>query len=361
MSATRPPAEDDALAVARARVLEQARRDPSVLGAFVCGSTAQGGGCRTRDVDLRVVLHGGERFEPRKGAYEQVDGALLDWSFQHVSEYADVDALLRNSWLCPNVVEAVVLYDPSGFLEDVCGRVRARYGEAEGLRARVTARLEKFARFESQALETARAGDYFGLLSAVLVLPKFATSVPAVLACRTPTTRRRMFVARAALASLGRPDLFAALEDFYELRRVTADDLLRGLDDVMRLYDRANAAAQVALDRQPDLVEIRGVIDPLKREYWRDGIGEMIADGCLAEALSPLVHVGLIAMVVLAASRLDGSSLAESAGDTGLLRRLGFVGARSLLAKARALAPYRQALVSVAEARLGPLPVEARA
>lgn len=358
VSAPDTDAPSHALAVARRSVREYARTHPGVVAAFVCGSTAQGHGCRYRDVDLRVVLDDGPRFAPRRGAYELVDGVLLDWSFQHRSEYDDLAGLLRNSWLCPNVVEALVVHDPLGFMEPVCAAVRAHYRDPANVRARTAERFAKLVHFQREAEREAAQGDYFGLIAAALVLPKCTTSVPAVLTCRAPTTRRRMFVLRDSLAELGRPELWADMEEFYSFARVRAGDVRRGLEDALRLYDRANAVADAALARYPEMVGIRSVIDPLKRDYWAQGLAEMLDAGHTLEALSPIVHIGLIATMVLAASGAPGSSLVESAGDTELLRRLGFLGTRTLLAKARALDPFRLALLSIAEERLGSLAEE---
>ena len=128
----------DRVEMARKFVREQLQKRGDIIGAFVGGSVARGEETEHSDIDLALIVEGGEgKGYGRGGTDTWQDGVYVEAGFVPKERYDDLEKVLLNPITATHMNDALILYDPSGFLTRMQQEVRAVFMEPRWLDVRV--------------------------------------------------------------------------------------------------------------------------------------------------------------------------------------------------------------------------------
>jgi len=305
-------------------------RRPEVEAIFLASSVLAGRATPSSDVDLRAVLPAPP---PRRHAQDAwlEDGVLFECTYFGWDDFADVDRVLGDWWLAPNLLGvARILFDPSGRLDAVRRNGAARYREGRWVRARCRHAAAEAERFLAAARAAVAGGDALAAAEALVCAHALLIKIPPLLRCEQPTGRRALLLLRDAAAALGRPDLFATAVDALGAGGLAAADLGRLIGVAERAYLPTAAA-------QPPGARFAGILNPIKRDYRFRGMEEMVREGHGFAAAAPLVQVLLCEWRVLTSGAAVAVNGESKDGVAAALRTFGLldlapVGARIALA-----------------------------
>ena len=195
----------------------------------------------------------------------------LEWKFLPKSNYADDEAVLFHPFRAVEVVESVLLGDPSGFLGSLRGRLRLRYEETFYRRRRAGTLLAcAVSAFDRVQLEHRTLGgvSLWEFRCALF----WSVEAALVRTGRRPTHRRGLVVLRDALRQLGAETLHDAALDAFG-----AGDWTPGTVRFLwtRLRERLRTASVEAA--HPYLA-------PGRLPLWDAGFNELIREGNAREA-----------------------------------------------------------------------------
>ena len=127
----------DRLKLAKSIVEDQLRNGTGIVGAFVAGSVARGEATQTSDIDVALVVDGEYDTAGRDNLDMWKQGIYIEFPLFPKQQYADVEKVLHNSVTATHVNDALILYDPEGFLTELQQRVRAVFMEPKWVGVRV--------------------------------------------------------------------------------------------------------------------------------------------------------------------------------------------------------------------------------
>lgn len=127
----------DRLALAKSLVEEQLRSRVGIVGAFVAGSVARGEATETSDIDVALVID--ERFDAagRDNLDMWKQGIYIEFPLLPKEQYTDFEKVLHNAVKATHINDALIIYDPEGFLAELQNRVRAVFMEPKWVGIRV--------------------------------------------------------------------------------------------------------------------------------------------------------------------------------------------------------------------------------
>ncbi|HEX2514069.1 MAG TPA: hypothetical protein VH257_05135 [Chloroflexota bacterium] len=259
----------DARAVARRWVLEEGRRTPGFVGAYVGGSAswlpADAPSPPTSDLDVYLVLEGAEG-APKPGKF-LYHGVLLEVSYVPRDSLRSPEAVLSHYHLAGGFRTPSVILDPTGALtalQEAVGRefarrswVRRRCEHAAGVVREWAGGLDETAPLHDQVTRTTFAA---GVTTHVLL----------VAGLQNPTVRRRYAASRELLLAYGRPDVQEALLTLLGCAGMSPQRVAHHLSATAAAFDAAktrirtpyrfaadisDAARSVAIDGSQELID----------------------------------------------------------------------------------------------------------
>ena len=128
----------DRVEMAKRFIQEQLQKRDDIIGALVMGSVARGEETEHSDIDLVLIVEGGEgKGYGRGGIDTWQDGVYIEAKLRPKESYDDLEKVLLNPFTATNMNDALILYDPSGFLTRIQEEVRAVFMEPKWLDVRV--------------------------------------------------------------------------------------------------------------------------------------------------------------------------------------------------------------------------------
>lgn len=193
----------------RIEAAEQAYREwafgqEGVIGAFVAGSVASGETDAAADVDLRIVLEGTLLPE---AFFSLNEGVPLEWKFLPKAHYLDEETVLLHPFRAVEIVEGVLLDDPTGFLRSLQERLRGKYEQVFYRRHRAGTLLAAATTAFDRVQTTDRTQSLVPLWAFRCAL-FWSVEAGVVRWGFRPTHRRGLVVLREALRQMGAESLY---------------------------------------------------------------------------------------------------------------------------------------------------------
>ena len=199
------------LRITRDTVSQRARRDRSLLSAYLCGSLLGDdyllGG--TADIDL-VFVHIDTPPQERE-IVRLTDEVHLDIAHYAQKDFHQPRKLRTHPWLGPTIYTCQVLYDPQHFMDFVQASVRGQFERAEFVLARARTQVEHarqiWMAFDRQTPAQPGPSELGGYLRAV----NHAANAVASLSGPPVADRRLLLEFPRRAQSVGRPGLYPGL------------------------------------------------------------------------------------------------------------------------------------------------------
>ncbi|HIE28398.1 TPA: hypothetical protein EYP66_14050 [Candidatus Poribacteria bacterium] len=313
--------------IARSEALKLAMERGDVIGVFICGSMADDKPITYADVDLRVIVD--SEFKPPT-TYVLVEGVPLEWVYVLKSRYEHLEDVLNAPFLALELAKAIILYDPTGFLEELKMDVLTAYRH----RVHVIARAQKLLNAAKKMYENARQNFESGQelspwdLRCVIF---WTGETPPLLLNETPNHRKMLVNLKNIAQRLDCPTLYPMGLETLGAEDITAEEAVGFLVDTLDSIDYVNAVGQVRHFH----------LSNEKREYWESGIRELIDEGYYRESVWPMLTIiSSSELLIRQIETLESESYEERCQR--FLDRLGFINPLDLERKLNLAAEWMQ-------------------
>jgi predicted nucleotidyltransferase len=182
----------DRIEIAKRFVQEQLQKRDDIVGAWVGGSVSRGEATESSDIDLGLIVE--EKFEGvRRGGFDTwQDGVYIEAGLSSKENYIDLEKVLQSPFTATHMNDALILYDPTGFLAEMQKKVRAVFMEPKWLGIRVQFWVEEARKSMSGLQESVAAGDLLGICGNAGWLTFSFVSVPLLRVGITPSSTRSL-------------------------------------------------------------------------------------------------------------------------------------------------------------------------
>jgi hypothetical protein len=263
--------------IAKSEALKLAMERRNVIGVFICGSMADDKPVTYADVDLRVIVDS-ELKSPTTCAI--VEGVPLEWVYMPKSKYESLEEVLNAPFLALELAKAIILYDPTGFVETLKMNVLAAYRHRVHVIARaqklLNAAKEMYERVK-QNFETGQEVSIWDLRCIIF----WTGETPPLLLNETPNHKKMFVHLKGISQQLDCPTLYPMGLETLGAEDITADEAMGFLIDTLDSIDYVNAIDQVRHFH----------LSSEKREYWKNGIQELIDQGYYRDSIWPMLTI----------------------------------------------------------------------
>jgi len=273
-----------------------------IIAVYLTGSVARGEATESSDVDVDAVLGSGFHENSRQPPLT-IGGRTVFYRLHEKQVFEDVEGLLAQSLvLSAQLVEAVVLYDPTGFLSKVKGKVSRLYHEPRFVKQRIRLSL----RF---------AEDYVGMGwvefkrgNLDMVPPSICAAVlygfgPALffIADVAPTDRRCLSRLRQVCERLDQPGLYQVITELVNVDGASRSWALKALESAEALH----RLTQTLLEHDAVAYEEnRDWLSDAMRQYMVSGAMELLGEGDIEASLFCSMELGTRCLNLLNGMRL---------------------------------------------------------
>jgi hypothetical protein len=206
--------------IARQYVEELLGQRQDIIAVWIGGSVARGEETELSDIDLQLMVAGSGDMN-RAGLDTWREGIYIEAGLVFQQEYADLDMVLNNPFKATHMNDALILYDPTGFLTHLQNAVRPVYIQPQWLGKRLTFWLDNSRTSLAQFRAAVSAADPLRLCAAVGMFTFGCSSIPLLRAGITPSSSRGLL-----LLGPVDPQLKAQLAAFEGSAHMTASDVL---------------------------------------------------------------------------------------------------------------------------------------
>lgn len=279
-----------------------------------------------RDVDVVVVLSNPIQEDTQEAFYR---GLMLEIILKHIDAHRDVEAVLADPSLGPNVAATQILADPTGALVPLQQAVRASFGRRRWVQARCEAekataaqQLAAMRQVSNPVLNQEPFWPVWQLLNAL-------SGLLAVADLKRPTTRRTLALLGELLVEHGRPELHEEALGVWGSAHLTRADVQVMLEQSVVAFDRS-----VAVYRTP--TPFGFTIRAHLRPYLVDATQELIDAGHHREATFWIMTLITESYLVLQNDAADAEKPAFAAQLQALLTAFGYTSREAWAARAAA-------------------------
>ena len=291
-----------------AKQMAQERED--IISVFVCGSMTKNPPPAYADVDLRVVI---AAEETEASYYEIKQGVPLEWMFVPKRRFDTREDLLSAAFLASELVNGIIIHDPTNWLQQVKDDIRLIYGHPSYRIARSQRLLNSAKQLYGQIQKLFEAEEHVPLWDVRCVI-FWTGETPSLLLNEIPNHRRLMIDLKEVGARLDAPELYPLGMETLGANRVEIPEIESFLTDALDTITYVNSVS----DRPHFHLSLE------KCEYWEHGIQQMLADEDDLEVLWPLLT--LVSAIQPTLAHIES---AESSGYylrcRYFLNRLGFL------------------------------------
>jgi len=181
----------DRLELANQVVREQLEARHDIVGALVCGSVARGEATDTSDVDLLIYTkeQTGEGLRSSACWREEV---FIETQISTAKGLGSLEETMGDPLNATRMNDAMILYDPTGFLGELQDQVRAVFMQEKWLRMRLNFALELCRTNVARLRESTADKDCDGICQAVWWISHAVPAVPLYIAGVTPSSTRKL-------------------------------------------------------------------------------------------------------------------------------------------------------------------------
>ncbi len=222
--------------LARQYIKELLGQRQDIISVWLGGSVARGEETALSDIDLQLMVAGSGEMN-RAGLDTWREGIYIEAGLVFQQEYADLDMVLNNPFKATHMNDALILYDPTGFLTHLQKAVRPVYMQPQWLGKRLSFWLDTLRPVLMQFREAVIAADALRLCAALGMFTFGCSSIPLLRAGITPSSSRGLL-----LLGPVDPYLKAQLAAFEGSAHMTTSDVLALeplLHEAIPLYDAA--------------------------------------------------------------------------------------------------------------------------
>ena len=313
---------------------------PGLLGAFIAGSVMvlpdETPLPESSDVDITVVLEEPPARKPGKFRYK---GVLLEVTFEAPNRIQSPETVLGDPHLAGGIRGMQVLFDPSGHL----GRLQGKVGENYACRQWVRQRCRAAAVLaESRLQPPEKSARLHERVTAWL----FGTSLTALIlllaGLRPPTVRRRYVEVRKLLHGRGRSDFHEELLQLLGCSAWSRSQAEEHLEAVAKAFDRAKCLPKGDFPFAAD-------ISDAARPVSIDGSRELIEQGFHREAVFWLVATHSRCLWVFDFNHYSESGECLRKGYLSLLGDLGITSFADLESRSRQALAFLPRVMDLAD------------
>jgi hypothetical protein len=213
--------------LARQYVEEMIAQRGDIVAAWIGGSVARGEETELSDIDLSLMVAATGAMS-REGFDLWREGIYIEAGIISQQEFADLEAVLNNPFRATHMNDALILYDPTGFVKQMQDAVRAVYMQPQWLNKRLSFWLERLRTNLAQFKESVTARDALRICAALGRFTYSCSSIPLLRAGITPSSTRSLLL----LAPVA-PVLKAQLAEFEGSTQMDVGDVL-ALEPLLR-------------------------------------------------------------------------------------------------------------------------------
>lgn len=163
--------------IARQYVDELLAQRQDIIAAWVGGSVARGEETTQSDIDLALMVTGTGAMN-RAGLDLWREGVYVEAGLVFQEEYADLEVVLNDAIKATHINDAIILYDPTGFLKEMQDAVRSVYMQPQWLNKRISYWLEIMRTNLVQFKESVTAADALRICAALGMFTFGCASIP---------------------------------------------------------------------------------------------------------------------------------------------------------------------------------------
>lgn len=285
--------KEHCIEVAKAESLKLAMERGDVVGVFICGSMAGDKPVTYADVDLRIIVDTEQR-PPTE--YVMVQDVPLEWVYMLKSKYDDLENVLNAPFLALELAKAIIVYDPTGFVEQLKMNVLAAYQHPIHIHARAQKLLSAAKEMYERVRQRFDEGEEVSLWDLRCVI-FWTGETPPLLLNETPNHKKMFVRLRDVAQQLDSPELYPLGLDTLGASDIAAQEAADFLRDTLDSINFVNTlTSQEAKSFTKDFIswvsQMRHFyLSEEKREYWEKGINELFEQGYHKEAVWPMLTI----------------------------------------------------------------------
>ena len=208
------------LEIAKQYLTEVLRQRQDIVAAWLAGSVARGEETALSDIDLALMV-AGTGVVNRAGLDTWREGIYIEAGLVYQQDYADLETVLNNPFQATHMNDALILYDPTGFVTQLQNAVRPVFMQPQWLDKRLTYWVESTRTTYAQFREAMLATDPLHICAVLGMFTLSCASIPILRAGITPSSSRTLL----QLTALD-PALKAQLAAFEGSAHMTAGGVL---------------------------------------------------------------------------------------------------------------------------------------
>ena len=210
----------DRIEIARSYLVELLHQRQDIVAAWLAGSVARGEATAFSDIDL-VFMVAGDGELSRAGLDTWREGIYIEAGLVFQQEYVDLEVVLNDPFKATHMNDALILYDPTGFMTQLQNAVRPIYMQPQWLDKRLAFWWENVSTALAHLREAVTAADPLGFCAAFGWFTFGCASIPLLHAGITPSSTRSLLL-------LGRidPSLKAQLAELEGSTQMSAADVV---------------------------------------------------------------------------------------------------------------------------------------
>ena len=179
--------------IAKQYVEELLRQRQDIVAVWIGGSVARGEDTDRSDIDLALLVAGSGEMS-RSGLDLWRDGVYIEAGLGFQQAYADLETVLNDPFKATHINDALILYDPTGFLTHLQNAVRPVFMQPQWLNKRLAFWLDNIRTSLARLRETVAAEDPLGICAAVGWFTFGCASIPLLRAGITPSSTRSLLL-----------------------------------------------------------------------------------------------------------------------------------------------------------------------
>lgn len=195
------------LELAQQFVQEKLQQRTDIIAAWVGGSTARGEDTESSDIDLVLLMPGESAENLGRGDVDAWrEGVYIEAGFISQKEYCDLETVMQDPFKATHMNDALILYDPTGFVTQMQQAVRPLFMKPQWLSKRLKFWVDIGHTHCDKLRQACTLADPLAICAAMMWLIFSGVSVPLLRVGKTPSSSRGLL----QLGSVSRP-LYAQL------------------------------------------------------------------------------------------------------------------------------------------------------
>lgn len=179
------------LELAQQFVQEKLQQRTDIIAAWVGGSTARGEDTVSSDIDLVLLVSGEIEESLGRGDVDAWrDGVYIEAGFISQKEYSDLEMIMHDPFKSTHMNDALILYDPTGFVTQMQQAVRPLFMELQWLSKRLEFWVDIGHTQYGKLREACTMADPLAICAAMVWLIFSGVSVPLLRVGKTPSSSR---------------------------------------------------------------------------------------------------------------------------------------------------------------------------